>query len=67
MSEAQKRSAKHEEARASLPENLRSVFDGLVADYKFAAASRHGSPWVSYVVLADLVRDGWRRSSERTD
>lgn len=65
MSDDQKRSAKHEEARESLPESLRSVFDGLVEDYRFAAATRHGSPWVSYIVLADLVRVGWRSVSER--
>ena len=65
MSDDQKRSAKHEEARESLPESLRSIFDEFVGDYKYAAATRHGAPWVSYIVMADLVRIGWRRVSER--
>ena len=54
------RSEKHENARNSLPEELRPVFDDLVADYKFAATKHHGSPFVSYIVLAEMVRAGWR-------
>ena len=54
------RSQKHEEARDSLPEDLKSVFDQLVADYKYIATTRHGAPYVSYIVLADLIRSGWR-------
>ena len=49
------------EARESLPSQLRGVFDKLVEDYRFAAFERHGSPFVSYRVLADLVELGWRR------
>lgn len=51
---------KHEQARASLPEELKPVFDILVAEYKFLASIHHRTPFVSYVVLADLVRGGWR-------
>ena len=54
------RSLKHEEARNSLPDDLKSVFDQLVADYKYVATTRHGAPYVSYIVLADLVLAGWR-------
>ena len=61
MTSPAKRSAKHEEARQSLPEGLHPVFDDLVNDYQFVATRRHGSPWVSYMVLADLIREGWRR------
>ena len=57
---ADERSQKHEEARSSLPEELQAVFNELVADYKHAATIKHGSPFVSYVVLADLVKMGWR-------
>lgn len=58
--EEKKRSEKHEEARSSLPPELVTVFDDMVNDYKFFAAKCHGSPFVSYVVLAELVRAGWR-------
>jgi hypothetical protein len=58
------RSEKHERARNSLPEDLRAVFDELVTDYKFAATKRHGSPFVSYDVLAELLRLGWRLRAE---
>ena len=61
---AEQRSEKHELARNSLPEDLLSVFDDLVADYRFAATKHHGSPFVSYIVLADLVRAGWRLTEE---
>ena len=55
-------SSKAIEARQSLPDELRPVFDELMFDYKSAATRRHGYPWVSYIVLADLVRSGWRRA-----
>lgn len=53
-------SPSHQEARDALPDVLRPVFDALVEDYKFAAVMHHRSPFVSYKVLADLVRGGWR-------
>jgi len=60
------RSEKEKEARSSLPDALKPVFDDFVADYKYAATLRHGKPYVSYIVLADMVRAGWRRSSITT-
>ena len=54
------RSEKHEKARNSLPEDLRPVFDDFVADYRFADTKVHGSPFVSYMILAEMVRAGWR-------
>jgi hypothetical protein len=60
----QKRSEKELESRNSLPEELKPVFDEIVADYKYAATCRHGRPYISYVVLADMVRAGWRLSAE---
>lgn len=59
-----KRSEKHELARNSLPEELRPIFDEFVEDYKFAATVHHGSPFVSYVVLAEMVMAGWRPTAE---
>ena len=48
-----KRGEKHELARNSLSEELRPVFDDMVTDYKFFATKQHGSPFVSYAVLAE--------------
>jgi len=59
------RSKKHEDARNALPPDLHPAFDELVGDYKFAALRHHRRPFVSYLVLADLVREGWRCSAER--
>lgn len=54
MTEPQ-RTEKHEIARSALPEALKPIFDLLVADYKYSATLRHGSPCVSYIVLADIL------------
>ena len=59
MSEEHK-SEKELQARDSLPEDLRPIFDDFVTDYKFAATKHHGRPYVSYIVLAEMVRLGWR-------
>ena len=64
MSDDVKRSEKHEHARKSLPEELRPVFDDFVADYKFAGTIHHGSPFVSYIILAEMVKAGWRLTGE---
>jgi len=53
-------SEKHQKARQGLPDELKPIFDVLVAEYRFLATIHHRSPFVSYVVLADLVRNGWR-------
>lgn len=58
------RSDKMDVARRSLPPELTPVFEEFVADYKFCATRRHGAPYVSYIVLADMVRAGWRRVAE---
>ena len=55
-----KRSEKHEAARTGLPEELQPVFDQFVEDYKFAGVIHHGAPFVSYIILAEMVRVGWR-------
>jgi len=56
--EEPKRSEKHEAARNSLPDELKPIFHDRLADYRFAPTKHHGSPFVSYVVLAELVRTG---------
>ena len=61
---AEKPSEKQIEARNSLPEELKPIFDDFVADYKYAATMRHGQPYISYIVLADMIRAGWRLSAK---
>ena len=51
---------RHEQALNALPEELKTVFDEFVNDYKYAASMRHGALYVSYIVLADMIRAGWR-------
>lgn len=58
------RSEKHELARNSLPDELKPVFDDFVADYRFAGTKHHGSPFVSYIILAEMVKAGWRLAAE---
>jgi hypothetical protein len=58
------RTDKHEQARNSLPDELKPIFDELVEDYKFATITRYGQGYVAYIVLADIVRVGWRHVAE---
>jgi len=60
-------SQKKKEARDSLPDELKPVFDDFVADYKYAATLRYGKPYISYLVLADMIKSGWRRSADPVD
>lgn len=53
-------SDKYQQARNSLPDELKPVFDDCVSHYKYAATLRHGKPYISYIVLADMVKAGWR-------
>jgi len=50
--------------RDKLPEDLRGDFDELVKWYRFYAFCHHTRPFVSYKILADLVREGYRKSAE---
>jgi hypothetical protein len=61
---SEERSQKCEQSRASLPDDLKPVFDALVKDYKFAAQVHYGTVLVSYSILANLVRSGWRPSAQ---
>jgi len=46
-------------------ENPKQVlFDDFVADSKYAAILYYGRPYISYIVLADMVRAGWRLSAK---
>ncbi len=57
-----KRSEKYEQARNILPEDLRAVLDDFVNDYKFFGTKHYGSPFISYIILAEMVKAGWRPS-----
>jgi predicted methyltransferase len=59
----QKQSEKQLEVRNSLPDDLKPVFDDFIADYKYAATLRYGRPYISYDVIADMVKTGWRPSA----
>ena len=61
-----KNSAKYIEALNTLSVELKPIFEELVSDYRYAATARHGKPYVSYIVLADMIRAGWRCSAEPT-
>ena len=54
------KSPKYLEARESLPEELRAIYDRLVLEYSFQTEVSYGRGYVAYRVLAALVRDGWR-------
>jgi hypothetical protein len=58
--EAQKKTPKFLEARESLPEEIRPIYDQLVQAYSFYALKHYGREWAAYAVIAELVRDGWR-------
>jgi len=60
----EKPSEKEIEARNGLPEELKPIFNDFVSDYKYAATLHYGRPYVSYVVIADLVKAGWRLAAE---
>ena len=53
--------------RERLSPDLRDEFDWLVLDYRYHALVHYAHPFVSYKVLADLVRGGWRRPISVTE
>ncbi|MEW6410925.1 MAG: hypothetical protein AB1483_00470 [Candidatus Zixiibacteriota bacterium] len=65
--EYDKKSMKEIEARNTLPQSSWDDFDQFVQDYKYCATLRHNKPYVSYIVLADMIKAGWRRSAEEIE
>ncbi len=53
--------------RERLPEEVREHFDALVSEYRYYCLVRHGRPFVSYPILADLIKSGWRRSAKEVE
>ena len=51
-------SPKYQEARESLPEELRLFYDELVADYASFTFEAYGAGYVAYKVIAALVLEG---------
>jgi hypothetical protein len=64
MSDGTTRTVKHNEVRDALPSELVSAFDDLVEQYQFYARKHYRVPFVSYLVLSDLIRAGWRPSAQ---
>jgi len=54
-----KKSEKYLSAKESLSKNLHPIYDQLVEEYIYHTEKRYGRGYVAYIVLADLVRDGW--------
>lgn len=63
MTEGLPQSPKFLEARAGLPEELRPIYDEMVADYSWYTTKQYGRGYVAYAVLAEMVRAGWRPSA----
>ena len=60
------KSPKFLEARESLPEELRPVYDEIVTDYSWCTIKRYGRGYVAYAVLAEMVSMGWRPTPTST-
>ena len=56
----EKMNPKMEKEFESLPNELKPIFKRIVDEYQYHCVLKYGRPFVSYAVLADLVRDGWR-------
>jgi hypothetical protein len=57
-----RQSPKALEARNTLPEAIRPIYDEMVEQYSFYALKHYGRAWVAFMVIAELVKDGWRPS-----
>lgn len=53
-----------QKARAELPPSAWDEFDRLADDYQFAVFERTGRKFVSYPVIAELIRLGWMRGEK---
>ena len=58
-------SEKYKEAAATLPDDLKPVFQRFVEEYEYLTMLHFGRGYVAYKVLAELVVAGWRPSAER--
>ena len=58
-------SPKMEKELNELPKDLRALYKRIVLEYQYYCVVKHGHPWVSYAVLADLIKAGWRPTHEQ--
>lgn len=58
---------KRDETRDALPAELRPIFDQLVDEYKYHSLLLYGREFVSYGILGELVKDGWRCTRQKTE
>lgn len=58
------KSQKYQDAKASLPDELKPVYEDLVKQYAYHTERLYGRGYVAYEVLASLIRDGWRSSTK---
>jgi hypothetical protein len=58
------KSQKYISAKNALPKNLHSIYEQLVDEYIFYTNKHYGNGYVSFQVLADLVKDGWKPREE---
>jgi hypothetical protein len=49
-----------EEVLKSLSPEFHPIFEQLVADYQFHALEKFRARFVSYYILGELIKDGWR-------
>lgn len=56
--------SKKDLAFESLPPELHEVFQRLISEYQYHCILRYGKPFVSYIILADMIRSGWRPTHE---
>ena len=61
---ASKKSEKFLQARDTLSDDLKPIYDDFVEQYAFHTERLFGRGYVAYEVLAALVCDGWRPSAE---
>ena len=54
----------YHDAKESLPENMRDMFDKMVDDYEYISFSFTSRGWVSFKIIAAMVEGGWRQSAE---
>ena len=58
---------KRNEARESLPEELRATFDKLCVETLSWSQYYYNTNFISYSIIKELVRDGWTKTTVRAD
>jgi len=61
--EAMAKSQSQLRAEATLPPNLRAVFEAFLEDYRAACQEAGIRPIFNYTTFAYMIRQGWRKTS----